>query len=97
MPESPEAREAAWGKRMTEVRVRFWTDKIAEGRGTVIPTHAWDGGVVVMQPNIAHGIEPNQKPLTFNSLAVIPAKIEQAFITNGIQVHRGSKSRKYQV
>ena len=31
------AREAKWGSRMIEVKVRFWTDKLAM-KGSVIPS-----------------------------------------------------------
>ena len=33
MSESVESREAKYGEKMIEVKVRFWTDKIAEGEG----------------------------------------------------------------
>ncbi len=33
MAENLEAKQAEWGKRMIEIRVRLWTDKIAEGKG----------------------------------------------------------------
>ena len=42
MPDDVETREAAHGKRMLEVRVRFWTNDLAEGKGRIRPKHAWD-------------------------------------------------------
>jgi hypothetical protein len=81
---------------MIELRVRFWTDSIADGKGKIIPKHAWDAGVVHIQSNAAHGLAPDPKPPTpFNSLAELPAKIEQVLIANGVKLHLGSRSRKY--
>jgi hypothetical protein len=37
----PEAREAAHGQRMIEVRVRFWTNNLAKSKGMVLPRNAW--------------------------------------------------------
>ena len=37
--ELPEAREAKYGGKMIEVKIRFWTDGIAEA-GKIIPKHA---------------------------------------------------------
>lgn len=91
MPEDVETREA---KRMVEVRVRFWTNDLADGEGRIRPKHAWGAGVVRISPNDAHGIEGG-KPLPFNSLAEIPAKIEQQLINHGVTVHKSTKMRKY--
>jgi hypothetical protein len=88
---------AEWGSRMVEVRVRFWTDKIADGgKGMILPKHAWDSGEIRIASNKAHGIHPGE-PLTFNSLAEVPAKLEKLFVQEGIQIHLGKRQRRYLV
>jgi len=86
MPEAVEAREAAWGSRMIEIRVRFWTNGIAEGKGKVLPRHAWSGGVVRMAPNSAHGIKPKGLR-TFNSMAELGTTIERVLVDHGVKIH----------
>jgi hypothetical protein len=94
MPETVEAREAAHGQRMIEVRVRFWTNNIVEGKGKVLPKHAWGAGVVRLEPNSAHGISSGQ-PLTFNSLLELPWRIERLVREQGIVLHLSNQERKY--
>jgi hypothetical protein len=89
-----ETREAAHGKRMIEVRVRFWTNDLAEGKGRIRPKHAWGAGVVRLEPNDSHGI-PSANPVPFNSIAEIPAKIEKVLIDNGVSLHPSDRMRKY--
>jgi hypothetical protein len=89
-------RVAQWGERMIEVRVRFWTDKIADGRGQIRPRHAWAAGVVLMDRNEAHGINPRE-PVPFNSLAELPVKIERALMEHEVKIHHSSRERKYRV
>lgn len=95
MPEetAAEAREAKHGEKMIELKIRFWTDEIAEP-GKVKPKHAWTSGVVRMQGNRAHGINANDvKPKTFNSLLDLGSAIEQTLKEHGIVLHvsRGMK------
>ena len=94
MSENIETREAAWGKRMIEVKVRFWTDNLAGGKGKIRPKHAWGAGVVRIERNDAHGIVPVDA-LPFNSLPEIPAKIERLLIDQGIRIHPSTRMRKY--
>ena len=94
MAEDVETREAKHGKRMIEVRVRFWTNDLADAKGRVRPQHAWGSGVVRIEPNEVHGIECG-KPLIFNSLAEIPAKIEQELIAHGVTIHKSRKMKRY--
>jgi len=86
--------EAKHGEKMIEVKVRFWTNDIAEGEGKVIPKHAWTSGVVRMERNTAHGIVP-QKPLVFHSLMDIGAVIEKALLDHGVKLHPSRKMHKY--
>jgi len=94
MSESVESREAKYGERMIEVKVRFWTDEIAEGKGQIKPRHAWTAGVVRMERNESHGII-SEYPRPFNSLMEIPAVIEKVLIEHGITLHRVYKMGKY--
>ncbi len=68
-----EAVEAKWGKRMIEVRVRFWTNDLAASKSQVRPRHAWSSGMVRMEKNEAHGLSGGD-PLPFNSLLELPAE-----------------------
>lgn len=88
------AREAKWGERMIEVKVRFWTDQIAEGEGRIQPKHAWGEGVVRMKRNEVHGIKP-ERPVVFSSLMDLAAVIEKVLIQHGITIHPSSRMRNY--
>jgi hypothetical protein len=88
----PSAR-APHGEKMIEVKVRFWTNNIAEA-GAVIPKHAWSGGVVRMEGNTAHGIKP-KKPRPFHTVMDISAVIERVLIDHGIVLLSSPKQRKY--
>lgn len=94
MAESIESREAKQGERMIEVRVRFWTDAIAEGEGRIMPKHGWTSGVVRVAHNESHGISP-KNPRPFNSLMDLPRVIEMVLIEHGIKLHRLGKMWKY--
>ena len=97
MPESIEAKVAEHGRKMIEIRVRLWTDKIAlGGKEMVLPKHAWDAGVVLLQTNEAHGIS-GKDPLPFNGFADLPSKIERVLLNNGVKIHLSRKQRRYLV
>ena len=81
---------AKHGEKMVEVRVRFWTNDIADDKGKVVPKHAWSGGVVRTERNEAHGIVP-KPPIVFNSLGHLPDAIERCLIANGIKLHPGGR------
>lgn len=94
MAEPVQSREAKYGERMIEVKVRFWTDQIAEGEGQILPKHAWTSGVVRMERNESHSIIPKD-PRPFNSLMELPQVIERVLIEHGIVLHRLGKTAKY--
>ena len=94
MPETIESREAKLGEKMIEIRVRFWTDELAEKATQIMPKHAWTSGVVRMQHNEPHGISP-EYPIPFNSLMELPQVIEKVLIQHGIKLHRLGKMAKY--
>ena len=91
---SVEALEAKHGQKMIEVKVRFWTNDIAEEEGKVRPKHAWTSGVVRIERNPAHGIVP-QRPLPFHTLLDVGSVIERVLVEHGIQLHVSRQMRKY--
>jgi hypothetical protein len=93
MPQDVESREAKHGEKMIEIKLRFWTDDIAE-QGKVIPKHAWTAGVVRMEANRSHGISPRH-PVPFHSLLDVGAIIEKVLIEHGVVLHPSPKMRKY--
>lgn len=87
-------KKADFGEKMIEVKVRFWTNKIAPKKGNIVPKHAWTSGMVRMERNFAHGIMP-QKPKPFHSLMDITAVIEKVLIAHGVELHPSRVSKKY--
>jgi|SRR5947209_7566496 len=87
------ARAAAQGERMIEVKLRFWTNNLAD-KGKVIPKHAWASGVVRMEGNKSHGIKPGA-PKPFHSLLDIGAVVEKALIEHGVVLHTSDKMQKH--
>ena len=86
--------EAKQGEKMIEVKLRFWTNDISPEIGKVIPKHAWTSGVVRIERNYSHGIEPG-KPLPFHSLLDVGAAIEKVLIEHGVVLHVGRKMSQY--
>lgn len=86
--------EAEHGEKMIEVRLRFWTNDIADEPGKVIPKHAWTSGMVHVTPNETHGIGPDD-PKPFQSLLDIGAVIEKMMIEHGIVLHHSRQMEKY--
>jgi len=94
MPDTPISTAARHNEKMIELRIRLWTNDLAEVKGEIIPKHAWDSGVVFMEKNQSHGIDPaNPKP--FHSLSELPSMIEAVLIKHGIKLHPSPRSRKY--
>jgi hypothetical protein len=91
---STASRQASPGERMIEVKVRFWTNNIVEGRGRVAPKHAWSSGVVRMERNSSHGIAP-KSPRPFHSLLDLTAVIEKVLVTHGVVLHPSRRMKKY--
>lgn len=89
-----EEREAQQGERMIEIRIRFWTNNLAEEKGKIRPKHAWSSGMVIMDRNNSHGIIP-QEPVPFNSLMSLPMIIERVLIAHGIMLHVDRRMKKY--
>ena len=94
MREKLDEKEAQYGQKMIEVKVRFWTNDIAEGEGKIIPRHGWTSGIVRMDKNASHGIEPG-RPVPFNSLLDVGAVIEKVLIDHKIVLHPSRRMRKY--
>ncbi len=89
-----EAREAKHGQKMIEVKVRFWTDDVADEPGTILPGHAWTSGVVRISKNPAHGIVPRVS-VPFNSLLEIGGALEEVLIKHGVKLHPGRRDKQY--
>jgi hypothetical protein len=79
---------------MIELRIKFWTNGIAETQGRIRQRHSRDSGVVEMRRNRLHGINP-ERPKPFHSLMDLPVVIEKVLIAHGIQLHHDSRSRRY--
>jgi hypothetical protein len=92
--ETPAALEASHGDKMIEVKLRFWTNKLADEPGKVIPKHAWDSGVVRIERNDSHGIVPGN-PIPFHSLLDVGSIIERVLIEHRVKLHPSRKARKY--
>jgi len=89
-----EEKEAIHGQKMIEVKVRFWTNDIAESEGRVVPKHGWTSGIVRMDKNASHDITPG-KPVPFNSLLDVGAAIEKVLMEHGIVLRPSRRMRKY--
>jgi hypothetical protein len=88
------SQEAAHGEKMIEVKIRFWTNNLADDPDSVLPKHAWSGGVVRVKRNRSHGIEPG-RPRPFNSLLEIGAVVGKVLIEHGIVLHASQRMRRY--
>jgi hypothetical protein len=86
---------AKHGDKMIEIRIRLWTDSIAkDAKGMIVPKHAWDAGVVMLQRNESHSISPRD-PLPFNGFADLPSKIEKVLLDQGVKIHLSKRQRRY--
>ena len=85
--------EADYGEKMIEVRIRFWTNDIAETKGHILPKHCWSAGMVYAPRNDSHGIKSSRR-MPFNSLDEVQNAIEQAMEDIGIKVHENKKTPK---
>lgn len=88
------AREAKQGEKMIEVKIRLWTNDISPESGTILPKHAWSGGVVRIEGNKSHGIVPSS-PKPFHSLLDVSSVIEKVLIEQGIVLHPSRRMKKY--
>ena len=85
---------AKHGEKMIEIKLRFWTNDIAEEKGNIVPKHAWTSGVVRIERNDSHEIQPSN-PLPFHSLLDIGAVVEKVLIKHEIVLHPGRRDQKY--
>jgi hypothetical protein len=86
--------DAVHGEKMIEAKVRFWTNGISGEPGKIVPKHAWSSGVVRMERNPSHGIEP-QHPRIFHSLLDIGAVVEKVLIEHGVVLHPSRRMKRY--
>ena len=92
--ETPAALEARHGEKMIEVKLRFFTNDLADEPGKVLPKHAWEAGVVRIERNDSHGLAPSS-PIIFHSLLDVGAAIEKVLIQHRVKLHPSRKARKY--
>jgi hypothetical protein len=90
-----EERDAAYGERMIELHISFWTNDIVPGKGRIRPKHGWTSGDVRIEKNKAHGIPAGTEPVIFHSLMDLPAAIGKVLTANGIKLHPSGRDRKY--
>ena len=93
MSNTPTPKVAKHGQKMIEVRVRFWTDCLTDQKDAVIPKHAWDSGVVIIEGNKTHGITPDS-PTPFNSILDLTSTIAKVLVDQGVTLHANRKLRK---
>jgi hypothetical protein len=94
MPQASQAEVlATHGQKMIEVRVRLWTNNIAKAAGKLVPKHAWASGVVMMEANPLHGIQP-KGPRSFHRLLDLGSVIEKVLIEHEVVLHPGQKMSK---
>lgn len=86
--------KAIHGQKMIEAKLRFWTNDIAEGKGSILRKHAWSAGFVRMESNKSHGIVPGA-PMPFHSLLDVGGAIEKCLIDHGIILHLSRRVQKY--
>ena len=90
----PRRVKAAANQRMIEVKLRFWTNGLAKGKGYVIPKWASSSGVVRIERNDTHGIKPG-KPIPFHSLLDVGSVIEKVLIAQGVVLRPSKRMKKY--
>jgi hypothetical protein len=86
------SKAAKQGQRMLEVKVRFWTNDLADGKGNVWPKHGWSSGVVSMERNETHGIG-SADPIPFHSLLDLTHVIERVLMANEVVLHTSTQER----
>lgn len=94
MPRTNEEVAVGHGERMIEVKLRFWTNDIAETPNLICRKHAWTSGIARINKNVAHGIKGSD-PVPFHSLLDVGRAIEKAMIQAGISLHHSRREKKY--
>jgi hypothetical protein len=87
------SRDAAQGERMIKVKLRFWTNDIAE-EGKVVAKHAWSAGVIRMERNNTHGIHP-WSTKTVSLAAGHRCSDRKTLLEHGVLLHPSRRMRKY--
>jgi hypothetical protein len=83
-------------ERTIKLAIKFATNEIASNKsGEIIPKHAWDSGWVMMIANPSHGLKSTlPRNMYFNSMAELPAKIEEVLVAHGVTLHHDRKGQK---
>ena len=80
--------------KMIEVKLRFWTDSIADKPGGIVQKRAWDKGYATVSANELHGINKCSKEVKFNSILEIHSAVAGALEDAGVTLYTGHKLRK---
>ena len=95
MPREEEtAVPAEHGKKMIEIKIRFFTDAIAP-EGQVVPRQGWTCGVALVTPNSLHGITSLNHPIVFNTWSEMNVAIEKALIEANVKLRPYGRMQKY--
>jgi hypothetical protein len=86
-------RKAAPNERTIELKIRFFTNKLAKGNGHVVPKHAHGDGMVSIVANPTHGIMKNGAGVPFHSVAQIAVAVERVLSREGVTIHPGALMR----
>lgn len=81
------------GERMIQVNVKFWTNKIAKEKGSLIPKNAWASGMVYVEKNKTHGIVA-KKPIPFHTITELGRIVEKALFQHDIVLHIPKRFKK---
>jgi hypothetical protein len=88
-------RFAPRGQRTIRLTIALWADDIVEGKGMILPGHAWDTGAVYMVRNESHRIMKPRKPEPFGdsrSLDELPGVVRRILRRHGVTLHRDRRS-----
>ena len=88
------AKERVHGEKIIEVKLRFWTNCLADRKGRIIPKQTWPSGLVGIEGDKSHEIVPRE-PIPFHSLLDLGRAIEKCLLDQGMQLHPSKRARKY--
>ncbi|MCK4445140.1 MAG: hypothetical protein KAW09_11390 [Thermoplasmata archaeon] len=82
------------GKRMIELRIRFWTNDIdGNPKGTITQKVCWDSGYVYVVKNNSHGIESKGQS-RFRGLCELLGSVEKVLRKQNIKLQMGARTQE---
>lgn len=82
---APKETSPPHGERTIEVTLRFWTDRIADKEGHVIPGFCWEGCFVSVPSQPSHGIKTTA-PMMSNHFGELVSTVQAALDEAGVKV-----------